>query len=160
MGFIEASKRNWKSDFKFSCEARIQIWTQLVAKNCLRPESASTAWKVCQSVFLIKFTAWKVSKYGYISGPCFPVFSQNIGKYGPEKKILIWTLFPLIISTSTTQKMKFSIKDFISKCDQIRRKRIWSHLLKKSLKAHGQISEKRCFEKYCSCNHACQVSAL
>ena len=35
---------------------------------------------------------------------------------------------------NTAQKMKFSIKDFFSKCDQIRRKlRIWSHLLKKSL---------------------------
>ena len=34
----------------------------------------------------------------------------------------------------TAQKMKFSVKDFFSKCDQIRRKlRIWSHLLKKSL---------------------------
>ena len=34
----------------------------------------------------------------------------------------------------TTQKMKFCIDDFFSKCDQIRRKlRIWSHLLKKSL---------------------------
>ena len=34
----------------------------------------------------------------------------------------------------TAQKMKFSIKDFFSKYDQIRRKlRIWSHLLKKSL---------------------------
>ena len=30
--------------------------------------------------------------------------------------------------------MKFSIKDFFSKCDQIRSfRRIWSHLLKKSL---------------------------
>ena len=39
-----------------------------------------------------------------------------------------------IESTITTQKMKFSIKDFFSKCDQIRCKlRIWSHLLKKSL---------------------------
>ena len=37
-------------------------------------------------------------------------------------------------TTSTSQKMKFSIKDFFSKCDQIRRKlRIWLHLLKKSL---------------------------
>ena len=37
-------------------------------------------------------------------------------------------------SRYTTQKMKFSIKDFFSKCDQIRRKlQIWSHLLKKSL---------------------------
>ena len=34
----------------------------------------------------------------------------------------------------TAQKMKFSIKDFFSKFDQIRRKlRIWLHLLKKSL---------------------------
>ena len=34
----------------------------------------------------------------------------------------------------TAQKMKFSIKGFFSKCDQIRRKlQIWSHLLKKSL---------------------------
>ena len=35
---------------------------------------------------------------------------------------------------STAQKMKFSIKDFSSKCDQIRSfVQIWSHLLKKSL---------------------------
>ena len=34
----------------------------------------------------------------------------------------------------TTQKMKFFIKDFFNKYEQIRRKlRIWSHLLKKTL---------------------------
>ena len=34
----------------------------------------------------------------------------------------------------TAQKMKFSIKDFFRKCNQIRSfQRIWSHLLKKSL---------------------------
>ena len=34
----------------------------------------------------------------------------------------------------TAQKVKFPIKDFFDKCDQIRRfLRIWSHLLKKSL---------------------------
>ena len=39
-----------------------------------------------------------------------------------------------IIFFDTAQKMKFSIKDFFSKCSQIRRKlRIWSHLPKKSL---------------------------
>ena len=39
-----------------------------------------------------------------------------------------------ISNTCTTQKMKFSIKDFSSKCDQIRSVlRIWSHLLKKTL---------------------------
>ena len=33
-------------------------------------------------------------------------------------------------------------------------------LLLMFLKAHRQISKKRCFEKYCSCDQACQVSAL
>ena len=41
----------------------------------------------------------------------------------------------MVLNTNfTAQKMNFSIKDFFSKCDQIRKKlRIWSHLLKKSL---------------------------
>ena len=47
--------------------------------------------------------------------------------------ILNLPLHPLI-PISIAQKIKFSIKDFFSKCDQIRRfLRIWSHLLKKSL---------------------------
>ena len=37
------------------------------------------------------------------------------------------------IKKCTAQKMKFSIKDFFSKCDQIRSfLRIWSHLLKQN----------------------------
>ena len=32
-----------------------------------------------------KVTACKVSKYGVISGPYFPVFGLNTGKQGPEK---------------------------------------------------------------------------
>ena len=39
---------------------------------------------------------------------------------------------PWTSNGGTAQKMKFSIKDFFSKRDQIRRKlQIWSHLLKK-----------------------------
>ena len=39
-----------------------------------------------------------------------------------------------LCSLHAAQKMKFSVKDFFSKCDKIRRKlRIWSHLLKKYL---------------------------
>ena len=40
----------------------------------------------------------------------------------------------LMFTKRAAQRMKFSIKNFFSKCDQIRRKlRIWSHLLKKFL---------------------------
>ena len=46
---------------------------------------------------------------------------------------------------STTQKMKFSIKDFFSKRDQIRRSlRTWSHLLKKSLTENFIICAVEC----------------
>ena len=40
-----------------------------------------------------------------------------------------------IFATYTAQKMKFSIKDFFSKCDQIRS----FHLLNKSLKADSRV---------------------
>ena len=40
----------------------------------------------------------------------------------------------IILVSFTAQKMKFSIKNFVSKFNQIRSfRRIWSHLLKKSL---------------------------
>ena len=48
-----------------------------------------------------------------------------------------WILHILLFETiliSTTQKKKFTIKDFFSNCDQNRSfQRVWSHLLKKSL---------------------------
>ena len=44
----------------------------------------------------------------------------------------IRTLILDISSTSIAQKMKFSIKDFFGKCDQIR-SFLWSRLLNKSL---------------------------
>ena len=55
-----------------------------------------------------------------------------------EGAVKIWKRCLLLalrsLNTSTAQKMKFSIKDLLSKCDQIRRNlRIWSNLLKKSL---------------------------
>ena len=34
--------------------------------------------------FALTLTAWKVSKYGVISGPYFHVLSPNTRKYGPK----------------------------------------------------------------------------
>ena len=45
---------------------------------------------------------------------------------------------------NTTQKMKFPIQDFFSKCDQIHSfLRIWSHLLKKCLMKNFVFCEKK-----------------
>ena len=37
-------------------------------------------------------TAWKVPKYGVFSGPYFPVFGLNTGKYEPENTSYLDTL--------------------------------------------------------------------
>ena len=48
--------------------------------------------------------------------------------------LLLLLLLLLSLLLLTAQEMKFTIKDFFSKCDQIRRfLQFWSHLLKKSL---------------------------
>ena len=54
----------------------------------------------------------------------------------------------LDIKFVTPQKMKFSIKDFFSKCDQICSfLRIWSHLLKKSLMENLLFFEQFVYQK-------------
>ena len=62
-------------------------------------------------------------------------------KYKCDKHIKHFSGIPGILYNCTIlysfiqKKMKFSIKDFFSKCDQIRSfLRIWSHLLKKFLR--------------------------
>ena len=50
------------------------------------------------------------------------------------QKILLKNVIRLLFSQSTEQTLKFSIKDFFSKCNQIHSfQRIWSYLVKKSL---------------------------
>ena len=57
---------------------------------------------------------------------CFGMVSIFVEKYC--RILVVWAV------TVTAQKMKFFIKNFFSKCDQIHSfLRIWSHLLKKSL---------------------------
>ena len=38
---------------------------------------------------LATFTAWKVSKYGVISGPYFPVFGLNTERYFLDEKTML-----------------------------------------------------------------------
>ena len=51
-----------------------------------------------------------------------------------EKSCLFWLPICMKTESVSAQKMKFSIKDFFSKYDEIRKKlRIWSQFQKKSL---------------------------
>ena len=46
---------------------------------------------------------------------------------------IVWCVGHSASKQFNAQKMKFSTKDFLSKCDHLSFLRIWSHLLKKSL---------------------------
>ena len=62
------------------------------------------------------------------------VFSVLFSEKAVKKYNQPMLTFDFVITKPTAQKMKFSIKDFVSKCDKICSfLRIWSHLLKKSL---------------------------
>ena len=64
-------------------------------------------------------------------------YTEKLKKQGKKTNLLFCRMAKIMACNDcshTVQKMKFSIKDFLSKCDQIHRKlRIWSHLLKKLL---------------------------
>ena len=83
---------------------------------------------------LQKGFAQKLSKKKYESMKITTQVAENLD---PEEFIETRSLCShsnLSSNSNTAQIIKFSMKDFFSKCDQIRRKlRIWSHLLKKSL---------------------------
>ena len=65
------------------------------------------------------------------------IIMSNLGTYRCISLFRIYNyliVFPSSFFCNTTQKMKFSIKNFFSKFEQIRSfLRIWSHLMKKSL---------------------------
>ena len=125
----------------------LQQWIPLL-KNCVSAEKehwmlynrASDYWRIvpaaveesCKRILKYKMDVW----YNVIIAA---VLDFQITYYMQHQFHIV---FPSILTKAgrggsrdtTAQKMKFPIKDFFSKFDQIRRKlQIWSHLLKKSL---------------------------
>ena len=85
--------------------------------------------KACFHVDTFYTSCWSAFKEWFHIFSCW-LFQRNIF-FRTLRPFLAFNDNPIIL---TTQKMKFSIRDFFSKCDQIRRRlRIWSDLLKKSV---------------------------
>ena len=88
--------------------------------------------------------------------------TKNGDKFGSDNRLLNWKtlnyfihIYQLIFKILLKQRSLNKIRHYLAGRNQI-----WHHFfIKKILKAHRQISKKRCFEKYCSCDQACQFSA-
>ena len=50
-----------------------------------------------------------------------------------HSQVIMVESFGKLVNAFIEEEMKFSIKDFFSKCDQVCRMRIWSHFMKKFL---------------------------
>ena len=84
--------------------------------------------------FLILLTFLKSFRITLIKIVINLVKLAKVVTLGLLKIEIVWNKEYGVIISVTAQKMKFSMKDFFSKCHEIRRKLpIWSHLLKKSL---------------------------
>ena len=93
-------------------------------------------WKKESNVIFNNFTSFVVyfQKEVSYNNIYYKVTSLTVNIFQTYFEYVLGKEKEAILYLSTVQKMKFSIKDFFSKFDQIHRKLpIWSHLLKKSL---------------------------
>ena len=88
-----------------------QVWAQsLNTSTKMQPlepryQRPLQKWSNTQNFRLHYFTAWKVFKYGVFSGPYFPVFGLNTGKYGPEKSRYLDTFHAVFVRDVATNKV-------------------------------------------------------
>ena len=74
-----------------------------------------------------------MASYHYVK-ETWRFWQPNYSKLDSLSLEIVSEIFTSDTECTLHKKMKFSIKNFSSKCEQIRRKlRIWSHLLEKSL---------------------------
>ena len=85
-------------------------------------------------VVLASYSAWTRNPVAISGGVDTKLICYDRWVLSKGHKNYVTDLYLMNSVPTTAQKVKFSIKDFFNKCDQIRRKlRIWSHLLEKSL---------------------------
>ena len=90
----------------------------------------------CVTCFLISLNTFLPIYQIHLQEQRWGWCEEDKAKRSPKKAIhSAMNMWNVNAELPTTQKMKFSIKDFFSKCELILSfLRIWSHLLKKSLK--------------------------
>ena len=114
----------------------LKILVNSQQNNCVRGSYLGTPFiqntSMLQLLLLWNLTARENFKKFPVKEPCKGPLTINLEyKYLQSYLTYFWPMFSFH-TPDTAQKMKFPIKDFFSKYDQIRRKlRIWSHLLKK-----------------------------
>ena len=120
MGLCRWQKTKWSSEEKI-------CWSWIVQRRIFYM-LISHSWPPKSLIYLILIA--------FESGGNTNIANFNKGIKQVSKCLFLFFYFFQLPSNSLSmhKKMKSSIKDFFSKCDQILRKLwIWSHLLKKSL---------------------------
>ena len=118
-------KEKFENHWKKTKKSLKIIERKLVISNSSKTKLPLNALKARQTILVLS-----LKKRDYLE--TFPKQKRAVNRETKKVKKLHSEIQNL--ETNTAQKIKFSIQDFFSKCDQIRSfLRIWSHLLKKSL---------------------------
>ena len=93
-----------------------QYWPKMFLKQGFSAFLKSVTCGICRDdIFPLKnwnskslesVTAWKVSKYGVISGPYFSAFGLNAGKYGPKTTLYLDTFHTVRVRQSSRENGK------------------------------------------------------
>ena len=115
-------------------------WNSRVNRNFFIPGRVSSRDEISSrlhvNALLIELSSCR--KYHRIIGSIYRILKSRKTIYFSRKNLINKAILLNMSSVlweipNTAQKMKFSNKNFFSKCDQTRKLRIWSHLLKNSL---------------------------
>ena len=108
-------------------------WKKTIEKQVAETVKKDRSTYLCSCIYISSIIKWSFNLLLlmiYFQNPSGIVISLYKGIFFMLQNFLLRKKDLVMLH----KKMKFSIKDFFSKCDQIRRKqRIWSHLLKRSL---------------------------
>ena len=69
------------------------LWLQYINQKFITNIKRAMSWFFETVVLLPSRALREVSKYGVFSGPYFPAFSPDAGKYGPEKNPYLNTFY-------------------------------------------------------------------
>ena len=119
-------------------DTRLTWLTENIDADILR--SKKVFFKRHPGAFVHILNCYRTGKLHTPTDICGPLFEEELQFWGIDKKQMepccgeSFTKHTEFHTIFTSPKLKFSVKDFFNKCDQIQNQnQIWSHLLKKFL---------------------------
>ena len=113
--WFQYARNKARFTFNYLCGRLIMLWDYLIRSLLTLMGWADKKVEICLLLLYLLKTCFKWTQN----------FKRQLRISNCDVLLSKWLISMEICLKGTAQKMKFSIKDFFSKCDQIRRKLFW-----------------------------------